>query len=334
MTNLKKRIGGILPGLGITCITGMAALFLSDHYEAPAMLFALLLGMSVSFLYEENSRCAKGIEFVACHMLRVGVALLGFRIALGDLAALGWQTFLMLTVAIFTTILIGVGLARALNLQKRFGVLTGGAVAICGASAALAISSVLPNSPNKDRDTLLAVIGVTAFSTLAMIGYPILVKYMDFDSIKAGIFLGGTIHDVAQVVGAGYSVSQESGDLATLTKLVRVAMLLPVVLILMLVMKRSAAKAGTKVEGNIPQFPLFLIGFIVLMLINSFVDLATIITKSASEISRFFLVVSITAIGMKSNLKKLVEVGVIPVFVLFIETFWIAAVIFTYVTFL
>ena len=117
----------------------------------------------------------------------------------------------MLAGAIFTTIILGVILARVFGLQKRFGALTGGSVAICGASAALAISSIMPNSEHKERDTLLTVIGVTAMSTIAMILYPIIVNYLEFDAHNAGVFLGGTIHDVAQVVGAGYSVSPETG---------------------------------------------------------------------------------------------------------------------------
>jgi len=334
MSSFKQQFTDILPGVGIACITGLAALFLSEHYDAPAMLFALLLGMAISFLYQQDTVCAKGIDFTACHMLRTGVALLGLRIALDDLAALGWQTALMLFVAIITTILVGVVLAKIFKLQKRFGMLTGGSVAICGASAALAISSILPNSKNKDRDTLLAVIGVTAFSTLAMIAYPILVEYLEFDQTSAGIFLGGTIHDVAQVVGAGYSVSEESGDLATLTKLVRVAMLLPVVLLMMFIMKAAVKKAGQKVENEVPKFPAFLMWFVVLMLLNSFVDLPKIATGTANELSSFFLVVSITAIGMKSNLGKLVEVGMVPIFMLFMETLWIALLILGYVFYL
>ncbi len=334
MTSLKKQVTDTLPGVGIACITGLAALFLSEHYQAPAMLFALLLGMAISFLYQENTQCAKGIDFTACHLLRTGVALLGLRIALEDLAALGWQTGLMLFVAIVSTILVGVGLAKVCKLQKRFGMLTGGSVAICGASAALAISSILPNSKNKDRDTLLAVIGVTAFSTFAMIAYPILVEYLEFNQTEAGIFLGGTIHDVAQVVGAGYSVSEGSGDLATLTKLVRVAMLLPVVLVLMLIMKSAAAKAGSTIESEVPKFPGFLIWFVILMLLNSFIDLPDVVLTSSNELSRFLLVVSITAIGMKSNLGKLVEVGMLPIFILFMETVWIAVIILAYVLYL
>ena len=327
MNDIAVKCKNIWPGLGIATITGMAALFLSEHYNAPAMLFALLLGMAVSFLYQNDTPCACGIDFTASTLLRAGVVLLGLRIALGDLAVLGWQTALMLAGAIFTTIVLGVGLAKALGLQKRFGALTGGSVAICGASAALAISTILPKGENHERDTLLTVIGVTAMSTIAMVLYPIIAGQLGMTDTEAGIFLGGTIHDVAQVVGAGYSVSESAGDMATLTKLVRVAMLMPVVLIMMLVIKRFY-KASTQAEGGeVPKMPLFLIGFIALMLLNSFVSLPEFVIEAGTQVSRFFLVVSITAIGMKSNLGKLAEVGALPIVMIVVETLWIALLI-------
>ena len=327
MNDIAAKCKNIWPGLGIATITGMAALFLSEHYNAPAMLFALLLGMAVSFLYQNDTPCACGIDFTASTLLRAGVVLLGLRIALGDLAVLGWQTALMLAGAIFTTIVLGVGLAKILGLQKRFGALTGGSVAICGASAALAISTILPKGENHERDTLLTVIGVTAMSTIAMVLYPIIAGQLGMTDTEAGIFLGGTIHDVAQVVGAGYSVSESAGDMATLTKLVRVAMLMPVVLIMMLVIKRFY-KTNTQAEGGeVPKMPLFLIGFIALMLLNSFVTLPEFVIEAGTQVSRFFLVVSITAIGMKSNLGKLAEVGVLPIVMIVVETLWIALLI-------
>lgn len=326
---LKAYVSPLWQGASIAAMTGLAALFLSEHYGAPAMLFALLLGMAVSFLYQSDSPCAKGIDFTGSTILRVGIVFLGTRIALGDLITLGWQTALMLAGAIFTTIILGVILARVFGLQKRFGALTGGSVAICGASAALAISSIMPNSEHKERDTLLTVIGVTAMSTIAMILYPIIVNYLEFDAHNAGVFLGGTIHDVAQVVGAGYSVSPETGDIATLTKLVRVAMLLPVVLIMMVIINRS----NQSNKSDLPKVPGFLIGFVILMVINSCFSLPSVLLESANELSKFFLITAIAAIGMKTNLGKLTEVGIKPIILIVAETVWIALLILGFIFF-
>ena len=157
-----------LPGIGISVITGMAAIFLSEHYGAPAMLFALLLGIAMAFLHQD-SPCKEGIEFTSSTVLRIGVALLGLRIAFGDLVSLGWQTVVVLILAIATTILIGIFLSKKLGLSKSLGALTGGSVAICGASAAMAITAILPDYQHKERDTLVTVIVVTSLSTIAMV---------------------------------------------------------------------------------------------------------------------------------------------------------------------
>jgi len=322
------KVKTFIPGIVVATITGFAALFLSEHYGAPAMLFALLLGIALSFLYEET-KCKTGIEFTACHILRIGVALLGLRIAFGDLAALGWKTALVLIIAIATTITFGMLVAKAFGLSKRFGVLSGGAVGICGASAAMAIAAVLPEGPEKERDTILTVIGVTALSTIAMVLYPIIAGLLELDPTSTSIFLGGTIHDVAQVVGAGYSVSEQTGDLATLTKLVQVAYLMPVVLCILFVIKLNLSKQNQagELQAKSPGLPGFLIAFIVLMTLNSLVELPSLVTTSANELSRFALVVAITAIGMKSNLRRLLTVGIRPILLLILETLWIAGLI-------
>ncbi len=312
-----------LPGILISVIVGLAALFLSEHYGAPAMLFALLLGIVMSFLYE-GTTCKEGIAFTATHILRIGVGLLGLRIAFGDLAALGWQTALLLVVAIASTIGIGIVVAKALGLQKRFGVLTGGSVGICGASAAMAIAAVLPDSKDKDRDTLLTIVVVTALSTVAMVMYPIVAQLLNLSPTHMSVFLGGTIHDVAQVVGAGYSISEETGDLATVTKLVRVAFLMPVVVCILLVLRMNMDKNS---DATPPGIPGFLIAFVVLMTINSLVDLPQGVTQSATDISSFALVIAIAAIGMKSNLGQLLEVGFKPILLIVLETLWIAGLI-------
>ena len=224
----KYRWSQLSPGLVISAIVAVAAMFLANHYGAPVMLFALLLGMGVNFLSEEG-RCKPGIEFTARHVLRWGVALLGLKITAAQIQAMGWQPVAMVMVAVAATIAFGIVMARVMGFKTFFGLLTGGAVGICGASAALAISAAFPQHPQRERATLFTVIGVTTLSTLAMVLYPVVVRLLGLGPIDAGFFLGGTIHDVAQVVGAGYSIGSDTGDAATVVKLMRVAMLVPVI---------------------------------------------------------------------------------------------------------
>ena len=171
------------------------------------------------------------------------------------------------------TIALGVLLARLFKVESSLGVLMGGATAICGASAAHAISSVLPKSAHLERNTTLTVVAVTTLSTLAMVAYPLITKWLGFDAVISGKFFGATIHDGAQVVGAGYSLSPEAGDAATITKLMRVAFLLPVLIVISLVERtRRANQAGLVYAGGAgktPLLPWFTVAFVVLMLLNS-----------------------------------------------------------------
>ena len=310
------------PGLAVSGVVAIAATFLSVHYRASAMLFALLLGMALNFLAEEG-RCLPGIQLASSVVLRTGVALLGLRITVEQVAALGWSTIALVVATVALTIAFGIVLARALGLARSFGTLTGGAVAICGASAALAIASILPRHPNAERDASFTVIGVTALSTLAMILYPIVVGTLGLDHRAAGIFLGGTIHDVAQVVGAGYSVSPETGDTSTIVKLLRVAMLLPVCLVIGLALHVR----GSTAAHAAPVLPWFAVVFAVLVGINSFGWIPGPVSDFGSDLSRACLVTAIAAIGMKTSLKSLVDMGLRPVMLVVAETLLLAGAV-------
>ena len=319
---MNERLRAAAPGLAIAAVVAFAATFLSLHYKASAMLFALLLGMALNFLAEEG-RAREGIQLASTLVLRVGVALLGVRITIEQVGALGWATVALIVVSVVATLLAGIGIARAMRLTNAFGTLTGGAVAICGASAALAIASILPRHADGERDASFTVIGVTAMSTLAMIAYPILVGTFGLDRYGAGIFLGGTIHDVAQVVGAGYSVSQDTGDTATIVKLLRVAMLLPVCVAIGLVLHVG----GSKAAHSAPLLPWFAVAFAALVIVNSAGFIPGPVAQFGSELSRWCLVTAIAAIGMKTSLKSLVDMGWKPVLLIVFETLFLAALV-------
>jgi uncharacterized integral membrane protein (TIGR00698 family) len=312
----------IAPGLAVAAVVGIAATFLSTHYKASAMLFALLLGMSLNFLAEEG-KCRAGIQAASTWVLRTGVALLGLRITAGQVVDLGWASVAMVVAAVLATIVAGILFARAFRLAPAFGTLTGGAVAICGASAALAIASLLPRHKHAERDAAFTVIGVTALSTLAMIVYPIAVGALGLDAREAGIFLGGTIHDVAQVVGAGYSVSEETGNTATIVKLIRVAMLLPVCLAIGLVLHVRSAEA----MHSAPILPWFAVAFAALVAVNSAGLVPAALAGAGNEVSRWCLVTAIAAIGMKTSLRSLADMGLKPVMLVLMETLFLPALV-------
>ena len=309
-----------MPGVLASVIIAIAATFLSDHYGGPVMLFALLLGMAFYFLSQEG-RCVAGIEFASKRILRIAVGLLGAQITIGEIMQLGLTPIVMVIAAVILTIFFGVLTARTLGLSRPFGLLTAGAVAICGASAALAISSVLPKGGTHDRDTVFTVIGVTALSTIAMIIYPMVIALFHLDHAAIGIFLGGTIHDVAQVVGAGFSVSDETGTVATFTKLLRVAMLLPVVISLSFLFRAHTDNAAGR------RLPGFLVAFALLVVVNSTGLIPPVFLDVLKGVSRWCLVTAIAALGMKTSLKSMAAVGWRPIALMVAETVFLAAIV-------
>ena len=308
----------VFPGAAVAILVGMAAAFLGGHYKGSMLLFALLLGMALNFLTEDK-RLAPGIQFVAGSVLRIGVALLGLRLTLENVSVLGLPTVLALAMGVTATVLAGVVFAGMLGLERDLGLLAGGATAICGASAALAIASVLPQREGHEKRTTLVVIGVTTLSTAAMVFYPTLTVWLGLDNTRAGIFIGATIHDVAQVVGAGFSLSREAGDAATITKLIRVAFLMPVLVCMALVLRgRSAGSGGA------PLLPWFAVVFALLMLLNSTGVVAVAVQQAASQASQVCLVVAIAAVGLKTSLRDVASLGWRPVLLLVLLTLLLA----------
>lgn len=311
---------GVGPGLLASAVIAVAAAFLADHYNGPVMLFALLLGMAMNFL-SEVEQCRPGVEFASKFVLRLGVAMLGFRITLWQIVALGWRPVALVVALVTLTILLSIWLARRMGFSGLFGLLTGGATAICGASAAAAISAALPPDPMKERNTLFTIIGVSTLSTLAMIIYPALIQLLRLDHVHYGMFIGATIHDVAQVVGAGYAISPEAGDTATVVKLMRVAMLLPVIVAITVMIRAKGAEMGERP----PVLPWFLAVFLALVAANSLFPVPVAVQDAGGTASRWCLVAAISALGIKTRFRDMLDIGWKPVVLMVIETVLIAS---------
>jgi uncharacterized integral membrane protein (TIGR00698 family) len=310
----------MLPGLTLSATIALAAAYLSEHYGGPAMLFALLLGIAFNYL-AESPATAPGIRFSSRNILRIGVALLGARITWGEVQNLGFEMAGLVVGGVVVTLTVGTGIARMLKLPRGFAILSAGAVAICGASAALAIASVLPSSEEAERRTIITVVGVTTLSTLAMMIYPLLASMLGFDDQAAGIFIGATIHDVAQVVGAGYTISTEAGDTATIVKLLRVSCLLPAVVAIGFATRRSR----TSNAQSVPLLPMFLVAFVVLVAANSFGLIGPGMADALNTTSRWCLLCAVSALGIRTSIGSLAVVGPRPLIAMVLQTILLAA---------
>lgn len=326
-----KFVLHVLPGTLLAAVVAMAATLVSTLHGGPQLLYALFFGVAFHYL-SSDPKAKPGIEFCSRNVLRLGVGLLGARITAAQIAGLGWSTAAIVIVAVVTTLLVGYLLGKRLGLDRAQGVLSGGSVAICGASAALAISSVLPRTKESERFTLMVVVTVTVLSTVAMVVYPLIARALNLPPELAGLFLGGTIHDVAQVVGAGYMIDHPTGDYATIVKLFRVSMLAVVVVVVSAMFKTERERAEHEIAANgghaaakkQPLVPWFLWVFVILVAINSLGFVPAEVGKGLSDISRLCLVVAIAALGIKTSFQQLAESGWRPFTLLLVETVWMA----------
>ena len=298
------------PGILVAVLIAVASKFLSNNYEVPAMLMAILIGMSLNFL-SEDKKCEKGINFSSKNILYLGIILLGSRITFENILSININITFLIILAVILTILFSIFFLRLFGFQYRFGILIGGAIAICGASAALAISSVLPKDERSDERLSFVILGVTVISTICMIFYPILANFLEMDNVSAGIFFGATIHDVAQVIGAGFTLSDETGDTATIIKLFRVTLLFPLVILISLLSYRY--KSNNDSNNKPPLVPYFIIFFIIMVIINSLNLIPLNLQFYLNEISSWFLLIAISAVGTKTRLQSLRIIGFIPI---------------------
>jgi uncharacterized integral membrane protein (TIGR00698 family) len=305
----------IAPGLALSAAVAIAAyaiaLLLPRMLPLPTMVLALFIGMVFHPLAKKPA-IEPGMAFCVKTLLRWAVALLGLRIGLADIAALGLVTAALVIAAMVATTASGLVFARFNGLRAEFGALAGAATAVCGASAALATSTVVPYYPGKQADIIFVVVGVNALATLALVIFPPLCVLLGFDAQMTGVMLGGTIHDVAQVVGAGYAVSEPVGNTAVIVKLFRVFLLLPVVLGIGWYFASRGAEPG---KAKVPM-PIFALVFLLLCAVNSAVPLMPVLAPLYDPMRAFLidfstwgLLIAIGALGLGTSLSGIAALG-------------------------
>jgi uncharacterized integral membrane protein (TIGR00698 family) len=309
----KARLQDYLPGLVIVVLGTLAAGFLSDRYGAPLTLMALLIGLALNFL-SADARLTPGLAFASRSLLRWGIVLVGVRITFSQILALGPVALVCVVAIVTATIGIGVLAARRLGFDSAFGALAGGAVAICGASAAMALATTLGERRVSQAQLTLVLVGISAMSATAMVVYPIIAHGLALGDLKAGFLLGASIHDVAQALGAGYSYSDGAGQIAAIVKLTRVALLAPALAVVALFLPRGGSGAGGAV------LPWFVVGFFVLAGVNSLGVIPAAVATVTETTATWLLAAAVTATGIRSPLGQLLEAGPRPLAVILIAT--------------
>lgn len=309
-----------LPGICFCLLVVLAANYLADHYGGTPVLGAILLGMAFNTI-SRYGEFAAGLDFCASWLMRAGVALLGTNIAFGQIIQMGIRPLIVVIAGVGATLLFSLLAGRLLKFAPKKSLVSGAAVAICGASAAMAVASVLPRNRESEQHLLCTLVAVTGFSTLAMMIYPGVLSRLDLTAEQAGLFLGASIHDVAQVLGAGQMMSDEVLHVATFTKMLRVTLLVPVVALFALIY--SSPSEGRTVVRIVPGF---LIAFVLLSILANLAVIPADYVLQLGELSRFFLLMAMAALGTKTNLVELWNVGRKPFLLLLANTLFIAFV--------
>ncbi len=312
--SFSNKVRSYFPGFIFCLLIVIASVYITEHYGGPALLMALLFGMAFHSL-SQYPEYKTGIEFCSTTLLRLGVALLGVRISLDQVSELGSLPLINVGVTLPATIIFSLLFGKLLNLNLFQRLVAGVAVAICGVSAALAVAAIIPGKDKNTKNLLAIAVGVTGLSTLSMIFYPGLAKTLGLGIEQTGVFLGSSIHDVAQVAGAGYLLSYEVGDLATYTKMLRVALLVPIVFLLSLIFKTQ--------ESNQSKLPWFLIVFALLAGINSLHLIPQVVVEYATNGSKLFLMLALAAMGVRTNLLEMASVGWNPFILLLLNSLFI-----------
>ena len=299
-----------IPGLILTVSATLAAAYISSRYGAPLTLMALLVGLALNFL-SGDQRLSPGLGFASRTLLRWGIVLVGARVTLGQIIDLGPAALAAIVVILTLTLLSGVVLSRLLGFTAAFGALAGGAVAICGASAALAIATVLGERRAGQAQLTLVLVGISAASALAMVVYPLIAHFLGLGDTAAGFMLGASVHDVAQALGAGYSYSQHAGETAAIVKLSRVALLAPVLMAL-----AWFFPAGKGHRAKFAGPPWFVLGFFGFAAINSTGFVPAWIGHGAESGAAALLACAVTATGIRSPMQSLLESGPRPLLVI------------------
>jgi uncharacterized integral membrane protein (TIGR00698 family) len=299
----KHTVRDHIPGLLLTTIAALAASWLAEHYGAPPMLMGLLIGLALNFT-NTDKKLHPGLAFASSTLLRWGIVLAGLQVTIWQIADLGWQSFVWLAGMIAIVTAVGALVARWTGLGASFGTLAGGAVAICGASAALAVSSLLGEKRSSQAQLTLVLVTVSAASALAMSLYPAIAHLIGLTGKQAGWLVGSSIHDVAQAMGAGYSFSDEAGQTATIVKLTRVAMLAPALAVIALIFPAQGDTPRSRIG-----LPWFVVGFLLLGLARSFLPMPEVASIASKQVTSALLLLAVTATGIRSPMHLLLGQG-------------------------
>lgn len=323
-----------LPGITLCTVAALVA------YGAGLLLpgvspliLAIVGGIVVANLVPLTAATAPGIAFCAKPVLRAGIVLLGLQVVLGDILGLGLGVIAVVVCIVAVGIIGTIAIGRGLGLSPVLTVLVACGFSICGAAAVGAVAGVVDPKQKHDKDVVTAVALVVLFGTLMIPLLPLTANLLNLDSATAGLWAGGAIHEVAQVVAAGGVLGGGALAIAVIVKLARVLMLAPVIAILSVMERRRATASditSTAPAAQLPPIvPLFVAGFLAMVVVRSFVPVPEIALDIAGVVQTLLLSAAMFALGCGVKVRALVKVGPRPFVLAALSTILVASLALT-----
>lgn len=341
LRTIKLNQPGWILGLAICVIISWCSIYLSkiigieilglNKSPVSPIMFAIILGAIVSNFFSLTADMHKGVEFAMKSILRLGIILLGIRLGLGNLFSFGVLSIPLIILCVVAAIVSAHIFAKLFEVNRTMSFLVATGTAICGATAIVAIS---PCIKARQEETSYAIANVTVFGVLAMVLYPYLVNFLFPDSLTArGLMLGTSIHETAQVAGAGLIYTQLFGgeqvlDVAVLTKLFRNSFM--AIIIPLLAYRFNCAHLRSSVTLR-AAFPMFIFGFIFMSIFRTAGDWSLTSTGNAYGFintanwesfiavaqagAEYCLILAMSAVGISTNLKQLSSIGIKPFYI-------------------
>ncbi|WP_337188177.1 putative sulfate exporter family transporter [Phenylobacterium sp.] len=299
------------PGVVLTLIITWAAFGLRTVESLQALsplILAMILGMAIRNLIGVPDAARMGVVFSQRRLLRMAIVLLGLQFTIGQIALIGLPGLGVAVAALGATFLFSLWLGRLLGIERGFAVLIAGGVSVCGASAITAFNTVVRAD---DEDAAYAVAAITAFGALAMFAFPLAPALLDLTPRAYGVWTGAAVHEIAQVAGAGFQNGPAAGEAAMVTKLSRVVLLAPLVLVFAWASRRTWASGGAGPSAAAAP-PWFLFGFMGAVAFASLIPLPSLIVKTSAELVTFLMTMALAAMGLEVDVTRLKRKGVRP----------------------
>lgn len=318
---ILNKIVELIPGMVIALLIAGIAKYIEGLlpiHLIGASVIALFIGMGMNHFHEPSQMIKPGLKFTSKKILKCAIVLLGASLSIGTVIQVGKLSLLVMCFTLLTCFGGGYLVGRLLGLNWKLSNLISAGTGICGGSAIAAIAPVIDA---EDKDIAYAMSATFLFDMVMIVMFPIMGKWLGLSDMAYGLWAGTAVNDTSSVVAAGYAFSEAAGDFATMVKLTRTLSIIPVVVIFALINATLKKKAlcSSNIEESINAkvniksvFPWFILGFILLAIINSFGIIPLEIANMAKELSKFLMIAALAAIGLNTSFREMRKSGIAP----------------------